>query len=407
LALRAFSGACLVTAGWSGALPNAEGQPPLRIGASFSSTGAYARLGQTVHRGHQLCVKHANDKGGVLGRRIEFMAEDDQSDPARAVTIYERLLTHDKADAVLSPFSAPISDAVAEVTEKWRKPLVACCMAATPNYRKGRKFIFMFLSPGEMYLEGLIDMAVKRGLKTIAVIHEDTPFPTAIARGGLDMAKRRGLRAVVVEAYPRQTIDFSAILAKVKAADPDVVAAATYFDDSVAIVRRMQELDVNPRMYAATSGVNLPKFHELLGRAAEFVYGPSQWEPELVMLRAGGLVPIARQYPGAREFVESYRKEFPGADLSYQTAQGYGACQILLEAIRRAGSLEGDRIRKAILDMDDYTVFGAFRVDQDGVQVAHRMLMFQWQDGQKVIVWPEELAPGQPRFPTPPWSQRR
>jgi branched-chain amino acid transport system substrate-binding protein len=160
-------------------------------------------------------------------------------------------------------------------------------------------------------------------------------------------------------------------------------------------------------MYAATSGVNLPKFHELLGRAAEFVYGPSQWEPELVMLRAGGLVPIARQYPGAREFVESYRKEFPGADLSYQTAQGYGACQILLEAIRRAGSLEGDRIRKAILDMDDYTVFGAFRVDQDGVQVAHRMLMFQWQDGQKVIVWPEELAPGQPRFPTPPWSQRR
>ena len=77
-------------------------------------------------------------------------------------------------------------------------------------------------------------------------------------------------------------------------------------------------------------------FYEQLGRAAEFVYGPAQWQPELVTLRAGGLVPIARQYPGAREFVESYRKEFPGADFSYQTAQGYGACQILLEGIRPA-----------------------------------------------------------------------
>jgi branched-chain amino acid transport system substrate-binding protein len=322
------------------------------------------------------------------------------------VAIYERLLTHDKVDAVLSPFSAPITDAVAAVTERQRKPLVACCMAATPNYRKGWNFVFMFLSPGEMYLEGLVDMAVKRGLKTIAVIHEDTPFPTAIARGGLDHAKRRGLRPLVVEAYPRQTTDFSPILVKVKAANPDVVAAATYFDDSVAIVRRMQELDLNPQMYAATSGVNLPRFHELLGRAAEFVYGPSRWEPELAMLRAGGLVPIARQYPGAREFVESHGKEFPGAELSYQTAQGYGACQILLEAIRRAGSLEGDKIRTAILEMEFQTVFGAFKVDRDGVQVAHRMLIFQWQDGKKVIVWPEELAPGTPCFPTPPWSQR-
>ena len=143
-----------------------------------------------------------------------------------------------------------------------------------------------------------------------------------------------------------------------------------------------------------------------LGRIAEFVYGATQWEPELVTLRAGGLVPIARQYPGAREFVESYRKEFPGADLSYQTAQGYGACQVLLEGIKRAGSLDSEKVRDAILKMDLHTVFGAFKVDPDGFQVAHKMLMFQWQDGKKAIVWPEELAPAKARFPTPPWSQR-
>ena len=151
---------------------------------------------------------------------------------------------------------------------------------------------------------------------------------------------------------------------------------------------------------------DLPKFYEVLGRDAEFVYGAAYWVPELVDIRAGGLIPIARQYPGAREFVESYKREFPGADFSYHAAAGYGGCQILVEAIRRAGSLNGGKLREAILKMDHNTVFGAFRVDRDGVQIGHKWVMFQWQDGKKVIVWPEELAPNQPRFPTPPWSQR-
>jgi ABC-type branched-subunit amino acid transport system substrate-binding protein len=144
-----------------------------------------------------------------------------------------------------------------------------------------------------------------------------------------------------------------------------------------------------------------------LGRGAEFVYVASQWEPELVTLRAGGLIPIARQYPGAREFVASHQKEFPGAALSYHSAAGYGACQVLMEAIRRAGSLDGEKVRAAILKMDLNTVYGAFKVDKDGFQVGHKDVMFQWQDGKKAIVWPDELAPGKPRFPTPPWGQRQ
>ena len=404
--LCALRWACLGVVVWSSVLPSVEAQRPLRIVASVSNSGTYTQLSQTVHRGHQLCVKHANDRGGLLGRKIELTVEDDQSEVANSVAIYERLLAQGNVDAVFSPYSSPITDAVAEVTEKHRIPMVAAGAATTSIFKKGRRFVFMLLSPAEVYLEGLIDMAAKRGLKTIAVIHEDTLFPKAIAQGALELAKKRGLQAIVVEAYPRKTTDFSAILARVKAANPDVVAAATYFDDAVAIARQMKDLDVNPTMHAVTVGGDLPRFHEQLGRVAEFVYGATQWEPELVTLRAGGLVPIARQYPGAREFVESYRKEFPGADLSYQTAQGYGACQVLLEGIRRAGSLDSEKVRDVILKLDLHTAFGAFKVDPDGFQIAHKMLLFQWQDGKKAIVWPEELAPWRPRFPTPPWNQR-
>jgi branched-chain amino acid transport system substrate-binding protein len=145
----------------------------------------------------------------------------------------------------------------------------------------------------------------------------------------------------------------------------------------------------------------------LLGRSAEFVYGTSQWAPDLVaLLRGGGLVPATRRYPGVREFVESYKKEFPGTDLSYHAAQGYGGCQVFVEAVRRAGSLDGTKVREAILKMELNTVYGSFKVAPDGVQIAHQVLMFQWQDGKKVLVWPDELAGAPPRFPTPPWSQR-
>ena len=78
----------------------------------------------------------------------------------------------------------------------------------------------------------------------------------------------------------------------------------------------------------------------------------------------------------------------------------------IAEAVKRAGSLDGEKLREAILKIDMNTVYGGFKVDADGFQVSHKMVMFQWQEGKKVIVWPDELAPGKQRFPTPPWSQR-
>ncbi len=383
-----------------------EAQKPIRIGASLSLTGSYAALGQNQQRGYQLCVKQTNDKGGVLGRKLELVLYDDWSNPATAVRLYEKLVTQDTMDLLLGPYGSPITDAVADVAEKYKRPLVTHAASAS-IFRKGRKFVFMVLSPAEVFLEGLVEMAARRGLKTLAIINENTLFAKAVADGTAELAKRKGLEVVFVQGYPKGNLDFSTILVKVRAANPDVLAAATYFDDAVAITRQMKQLNVNPRMYAVTVGGDLPKFQEILGKDAEFVYGASLWDPALVTLRAGGLIPIARQYPGAREFVESHRKEFPRADLSYQTAAGYAICQILVEAVKRAGSLDDVKIREAILRMDLNTVLGRFKVDQDGFQIAHKMLMFQWQNGKKVILWPEELAPGKPRFPTPPWSQRQ
>jgi branched-chain amino acid transport system substrate-binding protein len=404
---RALIGAILVFASAIGLVAVVEAQPPIRIGASASKTGTYAALSTNQLRGYQLCIKHTNDKGGVLGRKLELVVEDDQSVPATAVGIYERLIIQDHVDLLLGPFGTPIVAAVVPVNEKHRMPMVAASGATTSIY-EGRKFSFMVYSPSHTYLEGFVELVTRQGLKTLALIGEDSGFPRAAVKGAAELAKKRGLQVVFAEHYPQGISDFSAILTRVRATGADAVAAATLpFNDAVAVTRQMKELNLNPKMFGVTVGSASPRFYELLGRAAEFVYGPSQWEPELVTLRAGGLIPVARYYPGAREFAEAHRREFPGADFSYQTATGYAACQVLTEAIRRAGSLDREKVRDAISKLDFNTVFGAFKVDGEGVQVAHKMVLFQWQDGKKVIVWPEELAPGKPRFPTPPWSQRQ
>jgi branched-chain amino acid transport system substrate-binding protein len=373
------------------ALP-ASAQSPIRIGASLSLTGTYAKPGTYQREGYDVCAEEVNAKGGLLGRKVEFVLYDDQSMPATGVKLYEKLITEDKVDAVMGPYSSPITEAVANVSEKYKKVLVSPMAATTSIFRKGRKYIFMVLSPAEVYLEGLVDMAARRGLKTVAIINEDTLFAKASASGVAELAKKKGLQVVLQEAYPKGNTDFSALLVKIKAVNPDVVAAGTYFDDAVAITRQMKELGVNPKMFGLTVGGDLPEFYDLLKQNAEYIYGATQWDESL-------------PYPGQKEFFAGYKKRFKG-EPAYFTAAGYAGCHLYVEAARRAGTLDADKVRDELLKLKTRTAFGEYAVDPDGFQVAHKMAMHQWQDGKRVIVWPDELQNGKPRFPTPPWNQR-
>ena len=368
-------------------------QTPIKIGASMSVTGTYAKPGTYQRQGYDVCIDELNAKGGILGRKVELVIYDDQSTPATAVRLYEKLITEDKVDAVMGPYSSAVSEAVANVTEKYKKVMVAPLAATTSIFKKGRKYIFMVITPAENYLDGLIDMAAKRGLKTVAIIHEDTLFPKASAAGTVEAAKKKGMQVVLQEAYPKGNTDFSALLVKIKAANPDVIAAGTYFDDAVAITRQMKELNVNPKMFGLTVGGDLPEFYDLLKQNAEYVYGSTQWDESL-------------PYPGQKEFLAAYKAKFKGQEPSYHTAAGYAGCLIYAEAVKKAGSLDADKVRDQLLKMEIKTAFGDYKVEPDGFQIAHKMVMLQWQDGRRIVVWPDDLANGKIRYPTPEWGKR-
>jgi branched-chain amino acid transport system substrate-binding protein len=368
-------------------------QTPIKIGASMSVTGTYAKPGTYQKQGYDVCIDELNAKGGILGRKVELVIYDDQSTPATAVRLYEKLITEDKVDAVMGPYSSAVSEAVANVTEKYKKVMVAPLAATTSIFKKGRKYIFMVITPAENYLDGLIDMAAKRGLKTVAIINEDTLFPKASAAGTAEAAKKRGMQVVLQEAYPKGNTDFSALLVKIKAANPDVIAAGTYFDDAVAITRQMKELNVNPKMFGLTVGGDLPEFYDLLKQNAEYTYGSTQWDESL-------------PYPGQKEFLAAYKAKFKGQEPSYHTAAGYAGCLIYAEAVKKAGTLDADKVRDQLLKMEIKTAFGDYKVEPDGFQIAHKMVMLQWQDGKRIVVWPDDLANGKIRYPTPEWGKR-
>ena len=312
---------------------------------------------------------------------------DDQSSTQTAQRLYEKLITEDKVEAVMGPYSSAITESVAGISEKYKKVMVSPLAATTSIFRQGRKYIFMVISPAEFYLEGLVDMGAKRGLKTIAIVNEDTLFPKATVVGTEELAKKRGLQVVLREAYPKGNTDFSALLVKIKAVNPDIIAAATYFDDAVAITRQMKELNVNPKMFGVTVGGDIPEFYTLLKQNAEYVYGSTQWDEVL-------------PYPGQKEFLSAYQKKFKH-EPSYHAAAGYAGCLIYAEGVKRAKSLDADLVRAELLKLKIRTAFGDYTVDQDGFQTAHKMVMIK-----RVVVWPDDLASGKLRFPTPPWSQR-
>ncbi len=366
-------------------------EEPIRIGATMSKTGALSTQGVAAANGYRLWEIDINEQGGLLGRTVEFIIYDDESDPDLAIELYEKLITEDEVDAIMGPYGSTHTEAVAPVTEKHRMVHISPLAATSSIWDQGRQYLFMVLPPAELFLAGLIEIAYEKGLNSVAILQQDALFPKAAGTGAAELAKEKGMEVVLHETYTTGTGDFSGFLMKVKEHDVEVLGmAASPLGDFITVVRQMKEHDVNVKMFGTSGAV--AEFQEELGEKAEYAYGLSAWEPVL-------------PNPGIDEFVESYRREFY-MEPSFHAAGAYGSCQIFIEAVQQTGTLDSEALREALLNLETQTIFGHYAVDERGYQIANTGLFIQWQDGEKVVVWPEEVATGEPRFPAPVWEER-
>ena len=377
-----------------GGAGTAWAQGEVLVGGAISQTGRYAEPAGRQVNAIKLWVEEVNARGGLLGRKVKLLLLDDKSDTQTSIKLYEKLITEDKVEVLLAPYSSGITEAVANVNERYKMPFVAYGAASSPIWEKGRKYIFNIVAVAEDYQKGAVHLAKQIGVTKAAIIGEDSLFPRQAGKGARDWATKLGIQIVVDENYPLKQTDFTALLQKIKASGAEAVFSNSYFADSAAQLRQMREQNLNFKLYCSTIGPALPNFPEQLGATAEYVLGFSQWEP----------LPKILKHAGMEEFISAYEKRF-GEKPNYHAGGAYGALQVTEAAIKKAGSFDPEKLRDALATIETQTIYGRYKVDAKGMN-SHEGLTFQILKGQRRVVWPEKWAETKPELPMPDWSKR-
>jgi branched-chain amino acid transport system substrate-binding protein len=369
--LVCFIGASSRTAG-------AADTSPIVIGATVSETGSYAEDGKYALRGYQLYINQQNAKGGWLGRKLELKIYDDASDGATALTEYQKLIQQDHVNIIVGPYSSAVTAAVANVADQYKMPMISPEVASTAPFKRGLKYIFQGTATSDKYVSGAFAIAKQLGYKRIAVTGEDTAFPRSIAAAVPDLAKANDVEVVFNELYPHNASDYTAIVQKIKQANPDVVLGISYFPDSVGLLRALKQAGVTPKELFFTIGPAEVNFGKEVGSDANGVLYSTNWSPQL-------------KTEGNTEFTKAFKAQF-GADPDYHSAQNYASLQVLAAAVANAKGIDNDKIRDFLATHQIETVCGTYHVDPTGVQVGFGSLTGQWQNGKQLIVFPAKYA---------------
>ena len=381
----------------------AMAQEVIKFGAAVSLTGAQSRFGNMVKNGYELWKDYVNEKSGidVAGKKykVTVIYYDDQSDPQVSAKLTEKLITEDKVQFLLGPYSSGITLATSAIAEKYDIITMACTANADSVYTRGYKNVFSILPPASAILRSFLDMLTNFNPvpKKLAMISPTDLFPLNVAEGAQNYAKELNLDLTFFEKYPKGAKDLSSLLLKIKSLKPDVLMGTGYLDDAILAVRQLKDQKVDFKAMVFTTGPELEDFTKNLGKDADYVYGVSWWMPEVNFK-----CPV---FGSTQNYVSLYAKKF-GSGLTYQAAAASQAGVLLQLAIEKAKGLETDKVRQALRSYDGTTFWGATKFDANGRNVMGKSVTFQIQKGMIKTVFPKDAAQTAPMFPQPPWSGR-
>jgi branched-chain amino acid transport system substrate-binding protein len=255
--------------------------------------------------------------------------------------------------------------------------MVSTAASSEDIWNRGLKNIFGTDTPEADYLDGL-RVAADAGVKTVALVYARTDFGNELSKSSQKSIEANGVKVVMNEGYAPAQLDFTALAQRVKAVNADAVFGISYMDDSIAITRALKAAGVKPKMLGFTVGPGLREFHDKLGADAEGVIGVVQW------LRS------SRQ-PGAEDFAYRFAQRY-GYYPGVYAVIGYSAGQIIEAAVRLAGTTDHEAVRQQLSSMYFRALIGSYNVDATGRQKGRRNYVLQWQNDERKLVAPENLA---------------
>jgi branched-chain amino acid transport system substrate-binding protein len=330
-------------------------QDVIKIGAFGPMTGGAAGSGQSMREGIDLLVDEVNAAGGVLGRKIQVLYGDDAGKPEQAVSIVKRFVTADNVLLVIGGISSPTSMAASQVTGEEKVPQIMVASTAARITLQGNPYIFRSAVPDVKLTADLADFLAEKlpKIKKMAAIYVNDDFGRGGVEGFKKAAAKHGIQVVVEEKYTRGDVDYTAQITKIRAANPDGILDWSRYHEGALIAKALKQAGITTPVFGADGNAH-PKYIELGGDAVNGNYYATHFSPA-----------TSAHLPVARRLVEKMRAKF-SKEPDYTHSEAYDAALVVVEAIKRAGSLDREKIRAAMASTDLEGTRGRIRFDRNG-----------------------------------------
>jgi branched-chain amino acid transport system substrate-binding protein len=374
----------------------------ITLGAAVQISGSLANTGRYYRDAYQLTVDKINEKGGITvggkGYKLALELHDNKSNSALSTRLHERLVTKDKVNFLLGPFSSDDVMAGSSVAEKHQVPMVQAGGASSRIFSRGYKYVFGTLPPAEDYFRSTIDMLerLEPKPKTVGLVSGDDAFDASLSEGTSERVRSAGLEIVLDQQYSERIPNFYNVLTLIQSKAPDVLLWSGHEPGAIRFIREARARNINPNLLASfTVGVPSASFRTALGKAANYAFGMTPWLPSDRLKD--------RWFGDASQFAQAYEQKFHYAP-DYHAAAAVAAVETLAVAIDAAGTLDPKQVRDAIVRLDFESVYGRIRFGENG-QIVLPQTVIQIQDDKVIEVFTDKFV-NPPLYPVPAWDKR-
>ena len=355
----------------------------VKVGIVLPLTGDYAKFGEIEKKSFELALDEINASGGINGKQLELVMEDDTGRPDVGRSAVEKLIAKDKVVMIGGGYSNSVTYAVAGVCQQNKMPFLVNTGSADKITTSDWDYIFRLNPPVSHYADALTTLlAEKIKPKTVAIVHENSFFGTKGAKSFSKFCEKTGYKVVLTQGYEHGGIDFKPVLIRIKQLNPDIVYMVSYIMDASLLMKQARELKLTPKMFiGGAGGFTLPEFVQNAGVASEKVISATLWHQVLPF-------PVAMDY--YKKFEARYNKP-----TMYYGAEAYSACYVIADVLKRTKSFTNTDIKQAISETNMMTVFGPVKfINWDNMKNQNKASAYvvQWINRKLEVVWPTDHA---------------
>jgi branched-chain amino acid transport system substrate-binding protein len=371
---------------------------PIKIGISLSLSGDFSDSGKAAERGYKLWASTVNAQGGVLGRQVQLVIQDDTSSPTQAQTNYQTFITKDKVDLVFGPFSTLLSAPAAAVANRYGYAFIEPAGGGPAVFQEKLHNVFFtqpapVLQSGDVFAKFILSLPKSERPKTAAYPSLDDPFSSPIADHVRSILSGKGIKTVYKSIYPSETTDMGPVIQKVASTHADAVIGGTQNGDAYAQVKAMIQQKYSPKFVFLTNGPNDPaEFPSKVGaKNVNGIFSTGDWFPQ-------------EHSFGNAAFVKAYAKAYGKGAIDPTSAEAYAAGQLLEAVAAKTKSIDNKTIIDTLHKGTWKTVEGNLRWNSIGEPQGSDLLV-EWINGKLYPVYPASVALHKPVVPKPAWGK--